>query len=630
MKNHFRHLIFLAQSLFLALLFFSISRIIFFFYTKSLFPQIFDDGFFTALAYGVRFDLSAIAYLNLPFIILLILPLKARKTKPYQKILKTLFLAFNGLALLLNLSDVVNFSFTGKRMTADIFSFLMQGEDANHVVQDFLLDHWSIGLCYILLMYSLYKSFSYIQDQQFFLHRSKQNWTVWIYTPLLLAMTVLAMRGGTQLRPIKNIHASYFGQGKYVPLILNSPFSIFSTLNDKKLVNRTYFPTTEQKEIFDAQQDFSADRPNKKNVVVFILESFSREYIGAYNNYQGYTPFLDSLMQHSLVCQHAYANGKKSIEGIPAVLSGIPALTDKPYILSQYGSQKGNSIASILNQKGYNCSFYHGGNPGTMGFDAYAKMAEFNQYIDRSLYTGPSTDYDDKWGIYDQPFMHFFKNELDAKKQPFMTSFFSLSSHHPYKIPDKYRGKFKTGPLKIHETIGYTDFALKQFFEQAAQTDWYENTLFIITADHTFKSTQDTYKNSNGLYAIPLFLFSPGDSLLKGTIDKVCQQADILPSVVDYLNIDTRIISFGNSIWEKEGFAVTYLNNVYQYISEGYLLQFNGEESLGLYHVDTDSLMAHNLLEDHYELALSYEEKLKAFIQEYNNRMINNQLTADE
>ena len=178
------------------------------------------------------------------------------------------------------------------------------------------------------------------------------------------------MRGGTQLRPIKNIHASTFGKGKYVPLILNSPFSIMSSLGEKGLKEKNYFRPEIAKSYFDAKTSHSADSANYKNVVVIILESFSREYIGYYNNFKGYTPFLDSLIRQSLVCQHAYANGKKSIEGIPAVLSGIPALADKPYILSQYGSQKGNSIASLLSQHGYDCSFYHGGHPGTMGFDA--------------------------------------------------------------------------------------------------------------------------------------------------------------------------------------------------------------------------------------------------------------------
>lgn len=629
MKNHLRHLLFLAQSLLLAMLFFSLSRLVFFLYTSDLFPQIFEDGIISAFIHGMRFDLSAIAYLNIPFILLLVFPSKIRQHSSYQKTLKFLFLSLNGLGLFLNLSDIVNVGFTGKRMTADVFSFLGQGTDAQNVVLDFLIDNWSIFVVFILLFWLLYKCFSFLQNNQFFLYRSKLNWSAWLYTILVLGLTVLTMRGGTQLRPIKNIHASYFGNGKYVPLILNSPFSILSTINDKQLKEKNYYTTEAQKLIFDAEQNFEADSLKNKNVVILILESFSREYIGAYNSFEGYTPFLDSLMSRSIVCQHAYANGKKSIEGIPAIISGIPALMDKPYILSQYGSQKGNSIASILQKQGYDCSFYHGGNPGTMGFDAYAEIADFHSYKDLSYYNGPDEHYDGKWGIYDEHFLGFFEQELSAKSQPFFSSFFSLSSHHPYSIPDEHQGKFKTGELKIHETVGYADYALKRFFEKAQRSDWYENTIFIITADHTFKASNDEYKNKNGLYAIPLILYSPSDSLAY-SVDKVCQQADILPSLIDYLQIDTSIVCFGNSIFSEEGYAVNYLNNVYQYISEGYLLQFNGEKSLGLYHVDQDSLMLNNLVEIEIERVHTYETKLKAYIQEYNYRMINNKLKCHE
>jgi len=437
------------------------------------------------------------------------------------------------------------------------------------------------------------------------------------------------MRGGTQLRPIKNIHASYYLQGKYVPLILNTPFSILSTLTEKGLQQKKYFSPNKALMYFNAEKSFNGDSMQKKNVVVLILESFAKEYIGAYNGFNGYTPFLDSLMQYSTVCSNAYANGKKSIEGIPAILSGIPALTEKPFILSQYGTQKGNSIASVLNNYGYNTSFYHGGHPGTMGFDAYAEIADFNAYRDLSDYPNSVIDYDGKWGIADEPFLQFFKSELDAKKEPFFSSLFTLSSHHPYTIPQQYKGVFPKGEIPMHECLGYSDFALKRFFEEAEKSDWFENTLFIITADHTFKSTHKEYQNSNGLYAIPLIIYQPSLKTFT-SITKACQQADILPTVIDYLQLDTTLVCFGNSILDSSGFAVNYLNNIYQFFEQDYLLQFNGLKTLALYNTKQDSLLQHNILKDEIIIALSMENQLKAIIQDYNYRMLNNQLKLNE
>ncbi len=629
MKNHIKHLFFLAQSMLLALVFLGLSRLVFLVFTFSQFPLIFTDGLIGALVQGLRFDLSALAYINVIFIVLSLIPSRKRETKSFQKLLKVLFMFFNSFALFLNLADIVNVQFTGKRMTADILSFISQGEDANNVAGDFMKDNWYLFLIFFALILALYKAFTFIQNRQFFLNRSRNNWKSYLISVFCLFLTVIAMRGGTQLRPIKNIHASYYAQGKYVPLILNSPFSILSTISEKGIKEKKYFSKPEAQSYFNSKHSFTSDSLNKKNVVVIVLESFSREYIGAYNSFDGYTPFIDSLMNYSTVCTNAYANGKKSIEGIPAILSGIPALSEKPFILSQYGAQKGNSIASIVKKQGYHTSFYHGGHPGTMGFDAYAEIADFDAYKDLSDYTDYENDYDGKWGIFDEPFLKFFKSELDSIKEPFFSSIFTLSSHHPYTLPKEYKSKFKKGELPIHETIGYTDYALKQFFLEAKNSTWFNNTIFIITADHTFKATHKEYQNSNGLYAIPLLIYEPlkREPIL---ITKTCQQTDILPSLVDYLQIDTSIVSFGNSIFDSTGFAVNYLNNIYQYFENDYLVQFNGEKTLALYNTKEDSLLNNSLLIQNKDLAVKMETKLKAIIQDYNHRMIHNKLQLDD
>lgn len=629
MTNHYKHLFFLCKTMVLALFFYSLSRLIFFFYTKSLFPLIHEDGICAVFASGIRFDLSTFAYLNIFFIILLLLPLKARSQATYQTILKILFVFFNGCVMLLNMADIVNVLFTEKRMTSDILMFISQGEDAKHLAIDFARDNWYLFLFFILLITGLFIGYNRLQKKLVFSTPTKSLLKSSLASLFMICLTILAMRGGTQLRPIRNIHASTFGQGRYVPLILNTPFSILSTLGEKGLEKKKYFDQQESHSYFNAIKSFKSDSVIKDNVVVIVLESFAKEYIGFYNQGIGYTPFLDSLMEHSLVCSNAYANGKKSIEGIPAVLSGIPALTNKPFILSKYGSQKSNSLARLLSAQSYDCSFYHGGNPGTMGFEAYAQMSGFDHYVDRSQYPKKNEDYDGKWGVFDEPFFQFFKSELDQKKTPFLASIFSLSSHHPYSIPEKYSNKFPRGEIPIHECIGYTDFALRAFFSEAKKSTWFDQTIFVITADHTFKSTRAEYQNVKGRYAIPLVFYSPTKKWTKN-INKVTQQADIIPSLIDYLGIDTSIVSFGNSIWSEQGFAVNYLNNIYQFFEGDYLLQFNGEKSLGLYHLKSDFLLEKNLILKEEETKNELEQKLKSYIQEYHERLINNKLEIDD
>jgi hypothetical protein len=121
-----------------------------------------------------------------------------------------------------------------------------------------------------------------------------------------------------------------------------------------------------------------------------------------------------------------------------------------------------------------------------------------------------TANFDGSWGIYDIPFMQYFASELNIKKEPFFTTFFSLSSHPPYVLPKDYKHQFEK--IEIRETIKYTDDAMQKFFKSIQDKEWFKNTLFVITADHTSGVNYNkTYKNRIGRYAIPLLLFK-GDA----------------------------------------------------------------------------------------------------------------------
>jgi len=360
--------------------------------------------------------------------------------------------------------------------------------------------------------------------------------------------------------------------------------------------------------------------------VLLIVESLSKEYIGRYKNQDSYTPFIDSLMEHSLVFSNAFANGKKSIESLPALLSGIPTLMNESYISGKFGSNQIQSIASFLDKRGYISSFYHGGENGTMGFQAYTQIAGIDRYIGRDEYP-KDEDYDGNWGIFDEPFLKFCAKDLAQKKQPFFASIFTLSSHHPYTIPKQYAEKFKEGPLPILKSIQYADFSLKQFFNEIKKEDWFEETVFIITADHTSQSYQPEYLNNMGYYRIPIILYAP--KYIKPTIKKrVVQQNDIFPSLVDFLGFEGEIVSFGSSFLsrDKTAFSISYLNGLYQYIEGNYYLLFDGEKTTALYNWKIDPALKNNLIKTNTEEVILLEKTTKAIIQQYNNRLINNQL----
>ena len=212
--------------------------------------------------------------------------------------------------------------------------------------------------------------------------------------------------------------------------------------------------------------------------------------------YKGYTPFLDSLISVSKTFTVSIADGHKSIEAMPSVLASIPSL-ETPYIISPYANNTIQGLAELLGNKGYYTAFFHGAPNGSMGFDSFSKMAGFQDYYGKDQYPNPE-DFDGVWGIWDEPFFKFFEHKLDNFKRPFFVSIFSVSSHHPFKVPEKYEGKFKKGPVPILQTIGYTDMALREFFNAASKEPWFDSTLFVLTADHTNELVHEVYQNDFG------------------------------------------------------------------------------------------------------------------------------------
>ena len=159
--------------------------------------------------------------------------------------------------------------------------------------------------------------------------------------------------------------------------------------------------------------------------------------------------------------------------------------------------------------------------------------------------------------------------------------------------------------------------------------NWYKNTIFVITADHTSETIIPEYQTKLGLYRIPILFFDPSGKLT-GQTSETASQADIMPSVLSFLNFNEPVFSLGNNLFNKEEqhFAVNYLNGVYQFISAGYVLEFDGDRSTALYNFNEDKLLKHNLLEKDSAKAAKMETLLKAYLQQFNNRMIENRLTV--
>jgi phosphoglycerol transferase MdoB-like AlkP superfamily enzyme len=630
----------LVVRLVISMFFFSVCRIGFYLFNINYFPDMSAGNFLSLMAGGFKFDLVSVLYVNMLFILLSVIPLDIRFKFAYQETLKYIFLITNGFALALNVCDFIYYKFTLRRTTADVLRQFENEENIAGLLLRFMVDYWYAVIFWIVLIGFMVKLYNLTRVWG---PQTKNRIAYYVSglvaIPVIAYLMVAGIRGGFRhsTRPITLSNAGeYVSDPREISIVLNTPFTIIRTVGKTKVQRAKYFSEEEAGQIYSPVHvpgDTIPFRP--ANVIVIILESFSKEFFGTFHrdkeggNYKGYTPFLDSLIQHSKTYEYSFANGRKSIDGLPSVVSSIPSL-GVPYVLSPYSGNKINSLPSLLKKKGYHSSFFHGAPNGSMGFQAFMNLAGVDKYYGMDEYDNDA-DFDGLWGIWDHKFLDFYASQLNNFPQPFVSTFFSVTSHHPFVIPEEFENDFKGGPLPMHKCVEYTDHALKEFFEKVSKQPWYPNTLFVITADHTSSNIQfDEHRTAWGFYSVPVVFFHPGGAL-HGREAEIIQQIDIMPSVLGFLHYDESYVAFGRDAFRErtEPFAFNYKDNTYQLFEGDYLLVFDGSKSLGLYDFKTDRMVERNLLSREPEIVQRMERRVKAMIQQYNNRLVDDRLTAN-
>lgn len=644
--NSFAPLLTVVCNLVLAYVVYFVCRIVFLLTNYSSFSDNLTAGhLMEMLRGGFLFDSSAIMYTNVLWIVMVLFPLHLKETPTYRKVCKWLFVVVNSLAVVMNLCDCVYFQYTSRRTTSTVFSEFSHEGNLAGIFGTELIRHWYLLLIGVVLIYGLWRL--YIS------HNLKRHTICWwryslatLVSILLMVPCILGgMRGGLahSVRPITVSNANqYVNHPTEAAIVLNTPFSLIRTIGKNVFEEPKYF--TDEKQMLSYYSPIHQPAPgtvmNKKNVVVLIVESFGREYIGSLNRdldggkYRGYTPFVDSLLTHSLTFEYTFANGRKSIDAMPSTLSSIPMMVE-PFFLTPASMNDLTGLASMLHDKGYYSAFFHGAQNGSMGFEAFARATGYDKYFGRTEYNadpkgGGDADFDGMWAVWDEPYLQHVVRMVNGFKQPFVASVFTASSHHPFTVPEQYAATFKDEDGQpIHKCVRYTDMALRKFFEAASKQPWYKNTVFVLVADHTNQNTHPYYKTDQGLYSIPIIFYTPDGSLETGVKQGViAQQIDVLPTLMGILGYDKPYIAFGCDVLHTpaaQTWAFNYNNGVYQYFKGDFLLQFDGQKTKALYRFKTDPLLKQNLagkLPNQSQL----ENELKSLIQQYMHRMTTNTL----
>lgn len=636
---------------------YGICRVAFVIENWGLFASDFQWSSVPEMLHGAwMFDTSAILYTNVLYALLMLIPLHYKEMRGWQMTAKWIFIIVNGVCIAANLADCVYFKYTMRRTTNTVFSEFSNEGNIGSIIGVEFLRHWYLVLLFVVMILAMWKCYlgggskktlrrtSMPQGKGLLRYYIIQTLCFAIFIPLCIC----GMRGGatTAVRPITISNANqYVAHPQEAGIVLNTPFSLIRTIGKKVFVIPEYMSEQEMNALYSPlknnQSSIISNQSSKKNVVILIVESFGREYIGGYNKwldggkYKGYTPFVDSLMQHSQTFLYSYCNGRKSIDGMPSILSSIPMFIE-PFFLTPASMNDVSGIAGELKNKGYYSAFFHGADNGSMGFEAFARKTGFADYFGRTEYNADKRfngdkDFDGMWAIWDEPFLQFFATKMSEFKQPFVSAVFTASSHHPYKVPEEYKDIYKEEGIVIHKCIRYTDNAIRRFFDKAKTQPWYKNTLFVITSDHTNLSDHSYYQTDLGGFCSPIIFFDPSGDMKPGMRNAIAQQIDIMPTVLSYLGYDRPYVAFGCDLLtttDEDTWAVNYLNGIYQYIKGDWLLQFDGHKAKALYRFRTDLLLKENLLSKEPKIAADMERQVKAIIQSYMTRMVNNQLVV--
>ena len=631
---------------------YALCRITFLLENWSAFSSVFSSGQLGNMIIGcLLFDTSAIFYTNALYVLLILFPLHLKEHNSCKLGVKVLFVFVNALCIIANLADAVYYKFSGSRTTSSIFSQFENESNITQIVFSTMIEKWYMTILAVVLVYLLWKFYYYPKSHVWFkkpkdkvVYYAVQSICLLVAIPIV----VCGIRGGAtkHVRPIAIINAcKYVDRPSQVSLVVNTPFSIIRTIGKRVFVDPGYYSQSELNAIYSPVR-CPADTivPNGKNVVVLIVESFGREYIGSLNtstgiaDYRGFTPFLDSLIQQSVSFQPSFINGRQSIDAMPSILSSIPRFLEESFILTTASMNNLSSIAGELRKIGYETAFFHGADNGSMGFEGFALATGFEQYYGRTEYKQDSRfngdkDFDGTWAIWDEEFLQYFVIKMNEMKQPFATSVFTATSHDPFVVPRRYQDVFKNSEgdnNPIHKCIEYTDYSLRRFFEAASRQPWFDNTLFVITGDHHNISSYPYYQTDLSVLSVPIIFYEPKADFKPQNRTCIAQHIDIMPTVLNYVGYNRPYVAFGKDLFhtpDSLSWAVNHRNGFYQFVSPEYVMQMSEDgEVKAVYNHKTDWFMNHNLKGTLGEAETDMERRLKAIIQSYMIRLSNNEL----
>lgn len=616
---------------------YALARVLFFQFNQKFFEVFTFSELMSAFALGFRFDAWIVAITMLPLFLLETAAWKSRSPKLMRSasVASAVVFFVHLLFLFLEISDSEYFRFTGRRTTLGILKI---SSDAMQQSTQLMVNFWHVPLISVALgagLLWLWRKSRTLGSSEETRVSSKQL----LFTVIAgLILGVFALRGGLQRKPIAPAHAMQLGHAQLAALALSTSFQLTHSFENQTLRPIQFFANEE-----DAvnllrlpQGRFAPVSLAGNNVVLIVVESLSQEYMGYRSINTNYAPFVSQLAAKSVFFDRAYANGRQSIEALPSLMATFPSLIGEPFITSQYGSVKLPSLGHTLSAKGYSTAFFHGAKNGSMHIDVMAGLFGFRKFFGLSEYPDNKKDFDGSWGIFDEPFLQFAVDKISELKPPFAAGIFTLSSHNPFHVPEHLKNQLPAGRQPFHRSLAYADYALQKFFEKAEQQPWFRNTLFVITGDHTSEVEAEQFLKEQSIYRVPILFYDPSGRLVARRSERLVQHADVFPSVLDLLGFEATQserspLLFGQSVFlpDQYGRAVNRSGDWYWYQEDNTVVRMLGDGSgaAELHELDSSTLVSQGKREPTPEEENSIVARAKAYLQLFNNRVLENRLT---
>lgn len=301
---------------------------------------------------------------------------------------------------------------------------------------------------------------------------------------------------------------------------------------------------------FNIERKISNPGPEKQlNVIMVSVESLSADYLGIFGNNEGITPNLDSLSKHSLLFTNLYATGTRTVRGLEALSLCVPP-TPGQSIVRRPNNNDLFTIGSVFQSKGYVSRYIYGGYGYFDNMNAYFSA---NDYVvtDREGLSDDEIDYENIWGVADENLFTLAQREIDktvADGKPVFAQVMTTSNHRPFTYPD---GRIDIPSHTGREgAVKYTDYAIGRFIRECSKKPWFDNTLFIIVADHCSGSAGTTNLPVDK-YHIPMMIYSP-KHVEPGRMERLMSQIDIGPTVFGMLNFSYNSKFYGVDMFKLE------------------------------------------------------------------------------